>query len=351
MPTIRKRGDRWNAQVRIRRNGEIVFQESATFGTKKQADTWARALEAKVESVGHTEYTQGSTAVRDILLAWEKSYFKVKTMSRGYQHSLKALHTAPFASTALKSLSAKQIVDWAKTLTVAPATVLHHLMVLRSAMTQTRVLINVEPRMQPLDEALDHLKRLRLTAKSQRRDRRVSDTELDAIVADLTAMSLMVPTNTYVRLAVALPRRREEICEMLWSDYDGTTLKLRDTKSPNGERTEVIPVPPAAKAIIDTLDKFDARIFPYKPESVSAAFQRCVRRIGLEDIRLHDLRHEGISRLFEQGLSIPEVALISGHLSWNTLRRYTHLKPQDVVEKLNARIQTAQKATAQPQES
>lgn len=348
MPTIRKRGDRWNAQVRIRKNGSIVFQESATFDTKKQADTWARALEAKVESVGHQEYTQTSTTVRDILLEWEKSYFKIKTMSRGYQHSLKALHTAPFAHTGLKNLTAKEIVDWAKTLMLAPATVLHHLMVLRSAMTQTRVLINVEPRLQPLEEALDHLRRLRLTGKSQRRDRRVSDAELDAIVADLNTLELMVPTNTYVRLAVALPRRREEICEMLWEDYDGTTIKLRDTKSPSGERTEVIPVPPAAKEIIDTLDRFDARIFPYKPESVSAAFQRCVRRIGLEDVRLHDLRHEGISRLFEQGLSIPEVALISGHLSWNTLRRYTHLKPQDVVEKLNANRQGSSKNPAAP---
>jgi len=61
---------------------------------------------------------------------------------------------------------------------------------------------------------------------------------------------------------------------------------------------------------------------------------------------LHDLRHEGISRLFERGLNIPEVALISGHLSWNTLKRYTHIKPQTVLDKLNDHQQKAQKTGA-----
>jgi len=42
---------------------------------------------------------------------------------------------------------------------------------------------------------------------------------------------------------------------------------------------------------------------------VSAAFQRAVRAVGLADIRLHDLRHEGISRLFDAGLGIQDVAL------------------------------------------
>ena len=56
--------------------------------------------------------------------------------------------------------------------------------------------------------------------------------------------------------------------------------------------------------------------------------------LGIEDLHLHDIRHEGISRLFEAGLDIPRVAMISGHKSWTTLKRYTHLKPADVVSRL-----------------
>jgi site-specific recombinase XerD len=44
----------------------------------------------------------------------------------------------------------------------------------------------------------------------------------------------------------------------------------------------------------------------------------------------HDLRHEGTSRLFEAGLSIEKVALVTGHKDWRMLQRYTNLKPEDL---------------------
>jgi integrase len=53
-----------------------------------------------------------------------------------------------------------------------------------------------------------------------------------------------------------------------------------------------------------------------------------------EDLRFHDLRHEAISRLFEKGLTVPEVALISGHRDARMLFRYTHLRAEDVAKKL-----------------
>lgn len=56
-------------------------------------------------------------------------------------------------------------------------------------------------------------------------------------------------------------------------------------------------------------------------------------RAGSWGTVLHDLRHEGISRLFELGFQIPEVALVSGHTEWRTLKRYTHVKPQSLVAK------------------
>ena len=59
-----------------------------------------------------------------------------------------------------------------------------------------------------------------------------------------------------------------------------------------------------------------------------------IKRTGIVDLRFHDLRHEAISRFFEMGLSVPEVALISGHRDYRMLQRYTHLKPEQVALKL-----------------
>ncbi|MCL7489438.1 MAG: tyrosine-type recombinase/integrase [Desulfobulbaceae bacterium] len=52
------------------------------------------------------------------------------------------------------------------------------------------------------------------------------------------------------------------------------------------------------------------------------------------NLRFHDLRHEATSRLFEKGLNIMEVASITGHKDLRSLQRYTHLKAEDLVEKL-----------------
>jgi len=61
-----------------------------------------------------------------------------------------------------------------------------------------------------------------------------------------------------------------------------------------------------------------------------------VRRAGIANLRFHDLRHEAVSRFFEMGLSVPEVALISGHKDPRMLFRYTHLRAADLVAKLAA---------------
>jgi integrase len=63
-------------------------------------------------------------------------------------------------------------------------------------------------------------------------------------------------------------------------------------------------------------------------------WERLKRREGIEDLRFHDLRHEAISRLFEKGLTVPKVALISGHRDARMLFRYTHLRAEDVAKKL-----------------
>ncbi|MGN8550946.1 tyrosine-type recombinase/integrase [Bradyrhizobium sp. 13971] len=65
--------------------------------------------------------------------------------------------------------------------------------------------------------------------------------------------------------------------------------------------------------------------------SAGTAFYRACSALRIEDLCFHDLRREAASRLFEAGLSIEKVALVTGHKSWDTLRRYTRLKPEDLV--------------------
>ncbi len=57
-------------------------------------------------------------------------------------------------------------------------------------------------------------------------------------------------------------------------------------------------------------------------------------RAEIKDLHFHDLRHEATTRLFEHGLYIMGVASITGHKDLRMLRRYTHLKAEDLAKKL-----------------
>ena len=56
---------------------------------------------------------------------------------------------------------------------------------------------------------------------------------------------------------------------------------------------------------------------------------------GIPDIRLHDLRHEAASRLFEKGLNVREAAGVTGHKTLAMLKRYSHLKHEHLLDKIN----------------
>ena len=72
------------------------------------------------------------------------------------------------------------------------------------------------------------------------------------------------------------------------------------------------------------------RGYEFKP-----AWFDAVRAAKLKGFRFHDLRHEAVSRLVEAGLSDQEAASISGHKSMQMLRRYTHLRAEDLVKRLD----------------
>jgi integrase len=72
-----------------------------------------------------------------------------------------------------------------------------------------------------------------------------------------------------------------------------------------------------------------------RPYVFNRTWQRIVKQVGIVDFRFHDLRYEAVSRFVEAGLSDQEVAAISGHKSMQMLKRYTHLRAEDLVAKLD----------------
>lgn len=72
-----------------------------------------------------------------------------------------------------------------------------------------------------------------------------------------------------------------------------------------------------------------------KPYEFNKVWSEIKAEVGLKDLHFHDLRHEAVSRLVEAGLGDQEVAAISGHKSMQMLKRYTHLRAEDLVDRLD----------------
>lgn len=72
-----------------------------------------------------------------------------------------------------------------------------------------------------------------------------------------------------------------------------------------------------------------------RPYQFNPVWMKIKREQGLADVRFHDLRHEAVSRFVEAGFSDQEVSAISGHKSMQMLKRYTHLRAEDLVVRLD----------------
>ena len=137
-----------------------------------------------------------------------------------------------------------------------------------------------------------------------------------------------------VVFALETAMRRGEILSLTWQDVDKykRLVHLRDTK--NGH-PRFIPLTDKALEAISHGNTNNEYIFPMTGNAVRLAWERLKRRHGLEGLRFHDLRHEAISKFFDIGLTVPEVASISGHKTTSMLFRYAHADIQTLNNKLN----------------
>jgi integrase len=87
--------------------------------------------------------------------------------------------------------------------------------------------------------------------------------------------------------------------------------------------------------ILSTVERAGDTVFPIPSSyTISNAFRRDTQRAGIIGLRFNDLRHEAVSRLFERQFNTMEVASISGHKSLQMLQRYTHLRAEDLAQRL-----------------
>lgn len=346
MAYIKQRGNhQWRAQ--IRRKGHPA--QNKTFNTRKEAEAWARLIETEMDRGIFVDRTESErTTLAEALERYRREVTVRKKSAPRENVRINYWLSLPVAARTMASLRGSDFArfrDDRRKEGKAESTIRLDLALVSHVFEVARKEWGMEALPNPV-------KSIALPGQSRKRDRRLREGEENRILAELRKSR-----NKYaapmMQFAIETAMRQSEILSLTWDSVDTNKRVAYLNETKNGESRDV-PLSSRAIALLDALPRHirDGRIFLISQDGISRGFARAVqkaRRIYEEecrtkssisapnflcDLRFHDLRHEATSRLFEQGLIQQEVATITGHKTQAMLTRYTHLKAEDLANKL-----------------
>lgn len=320
MASIRRRGERFQVQIR---RGNIAVK-TRTFSSLVDAEKWAVREESRIDDT--VVEVASSDKLRDILEKYvseitptkKGAFQETKRISRLLQDPISDVPLKRLTGGLLTAFRDRRIKDGVRTCQYDLVLIRH---VIEVARKEWGYYLNGNP-----------VNLVRIPNGVRKRDRRLTKEEF--ISFDRALQQCWNPIfRALILLAIETGMRQSELLSLRWSNVDlpNGTLFLPDTK--NGS-SRSIPVTRQAQKILEDISDNTAEVFPLTKFAIRNAWLRLIKRAGITNFRFHDLRHEAISRFFELGLSVPEVALISGHKTPTMLFRYTHLRAEDVGKKL-----------------
>ena len=325
MATITRRGDlQW--QVKVRAKGHPT--QSRTFTLRTDAERWGKETEIAIERGMFFDRTVGE---RTTLTSLIERYREDVLPTKSGKHLAPALNQldAVFGQYAVSSITSEMIADHRNTRlkTVSASTI-------RKELNLLSKLFDLAGQEWGIPIATNPCAMVKRPAEPKGRDRRLEEGEEATLLQACCQSS--VELEAIVQVALETGARLGELLKLRWKDINLTkcTGKLFDTK--NGE-DRMIPLSSTALTALKSLPRhIGGRVFWRwsASDSFNKTWTRACVRAGIDDLRFHDLRHEAVSRLFEKGLNPMEAASVSGHKTLAMLKRYTHLRAEDLAKKL-----------------
>lgn len=333
MASIRKRSGKYHVQVR--RQGFPTRTKS--FLQHKDAKEWARERELEADR-GELESTKAELkkyTLADIVSRYLDEVVPLKKQSvETYFQSAFLRHR--ICSKRLDVLTSADFAAYRdeRLETIAPISLKRQLAPISHAFEIARTEWDIPIRENPVEK-------LRLKARDNKRERRLRDGEQEKLLqASRTRQNPLI--EKVVMFAIETGMRRGEILGLCWSQVDQKRRSVTILESKNGY-SRTIPLTPGAFALLHDMrgeaeseDVRSERVFPLTANALRMAWERMLAKTDIEDLHFHDLRHEAISRFFEMGLTVPEVASISGHRDMKMLMRYAHADTTRLAKKLEA---------------
>ena len=322
MGSIRKRKNKYEAQVR--RQG--VQSLTKTFTSKKDAAVWVRGIEARIDAGDINVLAPKLTTLRDLLMRYQNEVTPLKKGHAAEARRINRLLKDPISSFSLRDLNGQILAQFRdRRVNDGIRAAQYDLIIIRHAIKIARLEWGVFMPNNPVDD-------IRIPNGIRRRDRRLREGEYKRL--RLAAQSCKNPLIwPLTQFAIATAMRRSEILSLRWADIDLEAQIATLAQTKNGSKREV-PLTILALEILNGLNHETDYVFPISENAFRLSWSRLIRRSGIKDLRFHDLRHEAVSRFFEMGLSVPEVALISGHRDLRMLASYIHLNARRIAKRM-----------------
>lgn len=326
MPTIRKRRQKYQVQVRHRG----LISVSRTFTTLKDAKAWAHQLEVQIDrrDLPADPKVLQTTTLGELVARYRDTVSPRKRTAKAERIVLGAFLLHPICRRRLSEITRADFIAYRdeRLKAIKSSSLKRSLVPLHNLYELARTEWGLPIKENPVSN-------LNLNGSDQRRERRLAEGELEKLEVAVRSCRnpLMQPL---VRLALATSLRRSELLAIRWDDIDWVQRTLLIRHSKNGQ-SRILPLTNAAIELLQGVKKAGDHVFPISANAVRLAWEKLRKRAGINDLHFHDLRHEAVSKFFEAGLTVPEVALMSGHRDIRMLLRYSHAMRQRVLEKLD----------------
>lgn len=329
---------RYRAQVRIERDGQKAVNKSMTFSRRSMAVEWIRRMEARFEA-GLLAGPLGPPPVKLGELVGRYREEVGENFARSKNFDLRRLEGDAIAGLNVYDVGVQEFVEHARVRRdggAGPATVNTDLVWFRLVYRYAKSVwgLPIDPLV--VSEAASVLRSTRVIGRPNKRDRRPTYDELVALDTHWREFDLRskYPMRQIMWFAIYSARREAELERIRVASLDRQTgtYEVIGLKSPKGNTgaAHVALLPALGWQVVDDLLKLngDAEwLLPFNPRMISKYWTDACHLLGIANLRFHDLRHEGLSRLAEDGWTIPQIQQVSLHKSWGSLSIYVNMRP------------------------
>lgn len=335
MTSIRKHRRKW--QARVRRDGVAITK---TFTLRKDASAWARETETKAD---RALLPSNPRILKHMTLADLVTRYRneVTPSKKGADNEVIILDAFLRHAICQKKLAHLTVADFIEYRDERLRVVKNN--TLRRQLSPIQNMFKVAHREWGLPIPVNPVQAMGIKNEYDERERRVEDDEWVRLIEAVTAARNPL-IGPMMRLGKETGLRRSEILRVA---VKHVSLKRRELYVPPGknDKARTVVLTREAVAILSKLIKQAGEhglLFPISTQAAKCAWRRVRTRAGLDgqNLRFHDIRHEAISRFFELGLSMPEVASQSGHKDARMLMRYGHARRARILAKLDVQEST-----------